>query len=174
LLLAKAVHAAVRPGDRLLEVGCGAGFVSLAAARRGAAVTCTDANPHAVALARHNGKQNALRVEVVEGDLLAGLEGPFDIVAFNPPYLPTADDEQVPGPLNLAFDGGADGNSVVLRFVEQVAKLRRRPREVLVVHSSLSDPVPLRRAMEALGYRGDVALEEAHAFERLTVQRFRV
>lgn len=172
LLLAKAVHAEVRRGERFLEVGCGSGYVSLVAARAGATVTCTDANPHAVALARHNAKQNGLAVQAVETDLLAGLTGPFDVVAFNPPYLPTAPDDYVPGPLNLAFDGGPDGNTVVLRFASQLGALRPPPRCVLVVHSSLSDPSPLRSAMAALGYADDVALDEAHAFERLTVQRF--
>lgn len=173
LLLAKAVHAEVRRGDRFLEVGCGSGYVSLVAAAAEAEVTCTDANPHAVTLARHNAKQNRLRLDAVEGDLVAGLAGPFDVVAFNPPYLPTAPDDYVPGPLNLAFDGGPDGNAVVLRFAEQLAGLKPLPRCVLVVHSSLSDPVLLTAAMQALGYAADVAVEEAHAFERLTVRRFR-
>jgi release factor glutamine methyltransferase len=173
LLLARAVHAEVQRGDRFLEVGCGAGLVSLVAAAAGAVVTCTDANPHAVALARHNARQNGLAVDAVETDLLAGLGGPFDVVAFNPPYLPTAADDYVPGPLNLAFDGGPDGNRVVLRFVGQVLALRPLPRALLVIHSSLSDPAPLKAALAAAGYANDVAAEEAHAFERLTVQRFR-
>jgi release factor glutamine methyltransferase len=173
VLLAKAVHAEVRKGDRFLEVGCGAGFVSLVAAHAGAKVTCTDANPQAVLLARTNAWENKLPLDVVGTDLLAGLAGPFDVVAFNPPYLPTAPDDYVPGPLNLAFDGGPDGNAVVLRFAEQLGRLRPLPRAVLVVHSSLSDPVPLQAALGRFGYRNDVALDEAHAFERLTVQRFR-
>lgn len=174
LLLARAVHTEVRRGDRFLEVGCGTGFVSLVAAAAGARVACTDANPHAVALARHNAKQNGLRLDAVETDLLAGVPGPFDVVAFNPPYLPTAPDDYVPGPLNLAFDGGPDGNAVVLRLARQLGALRPLPRCVLVVHSSLSDPAPLVAAMRSLGYADDVAAEEAHAFERLTVRRFRL
>jgi release factor glutamine methyltransferase len=173
LLLARAVHAEVKRGERFLEVGCGAGFVSLVAANAGAQVTCTDANRQAILLTRSNAWENKLPVEAVETDLLAGLVGPFDVVAFNPPYLPTAPEDYVPGPLNLAFDGGPDGNAVVLRFADQLSGLRPLPRCVLVVHSSLSDPGPLRAALQGLGYRNDVALEEAHAFERLTVQRFR-
>lgn len=173
LLLARAVHGEVRRGDRFLEVGCGTGFLSLLAAAAGAKVTATDANPQAVALARHNAKQNTLALEVLETDLLAGLTGPFDVVAFNPPYLPTAPEDYVPGPLNLAFDGGPDGNRTVLRFAHQIGALRPLPRCVLVVHSSLSDPQPLKQALSRLGYREETAFDEAHAFERLTVLRFR-
>jgi release factor glutamine methyltransferase len=172
-LLARAVHEHVERGSRVLEVGCGTGLVALTAAAAGAHVTATDANPHAVAVAQEAARQNRLPVEVVQADLMEGVGGPFDVVAFNPPYLPTAPDEYVPGPLNLAFDGGPDGNQTVLRFVGQLAKLRPRPATVLVVHSTLSDPAPLRKAMAALGYHADVAAEEGVAFERLTVQRFR-
>jgi release factor glutamine methyltransferase len=173
-LLAKAVAAEVKPGQRFLEVGCGTGFVSLVAARVGAAVTCTDANPRAIALARHNARENQLELTAIETDLLAGLAGPFDVVAFNPPYLPTAREEYIPGPLNLAFDGGPDGNTVVLRFAEQLGQLRPLAGTILVVHSTLSDPAPLQAALGKLGYRNDVVAEESHFYERLTVQRFRL
>lgn len=174
-LLAQAVHAEVagRRGLHFLEVGCGAGLVSMVAARAGCVVTCTDANPQAVALAAHNAKQNGLSVHAVETDLLAGLRGPFDLVAFNPPYLPTDPDERLPGVINLAFDGGRDGNETVLRFAAQLGALPRRPACVLVVHSSLSDPGPLRKVMSAFGYANDVVAEQGLDFERLTVQRFR-
>lgn len=171
-LLARAVSDLVKPGMRFLEVGCGAGLVSLVAAHVGAKVTCTDANDRAVVLARHNARENGLTLEARETDLMAGLPGPFDAIAFNPPYLPTASEEFIPGPLNLAFDGGIDGNQVVLRFAKQLAALRPLPALVLIVHSSLADPEPLRRDMAGLGYTNDVYLQESHFFERLTVQRF--
>lgn len=171
-LLARVVATEVRPGARFLEVGCGTGLVSLAAARAGARVTCADVNPVAVRTALHNARENRFEVEAVEADLLAGLEGPFDAVAFNPPYLPTAEDEHVAGPLDLAFDGGLDGNRVVLRFVEQLATLRPLPGIVWVIHSSLSDPVPLEKKMLDLGYEVEEAAHERFPFERLRVVRF--
>lgn len=171
-LLADAVGLEVRRGDRFLEVGCGAGIVAIVAARLCAHVTATDRNPHAVALAEQNARANSLRIDAREADLLEGLRGPFDVVAFNPPYLPTAPDDVVPGPLNLAFDGGPDGNATVLRFASQVAALRPLPRCVLVVHSSLSDPEPLKTALAAAGYSCDVAMERKLSWEWLRVLRF--
>lgn len=176
-LLAQAVHATLAqrpPGARLLEVGCGAGLVSLVAARAGAMVTATDLNPHAIELLRHNASENGLqaRVRTIQTDLLGGVPGPFDVVAFNPPYLPTTPAEYIPGPLNLAFDGGPDGNATVLRFAQQLGALRPLPATVLVVHSSLSDPRPLEAAMSKHGYSAGILLEESHFFERLTVRRF--
>ncbi len=171
-LLARAAVDAVRPEERFLEVGCGAGLVSQAAARAGAKVTATDLNPHAVELCRRNAEMNGLAVDVQERDLLDGLAGPFDVVAFNPPYLPTGPEDVVPGPLNLAFDGGRDGNETVLRFASQVAALSERPRLILVVHSSLADPRPLETALAPLGYSVRVVAEESHFFETIAVRAF--
>ncbi len=173
-LLARVVEEAVGSGTRFLEVGCGTGLVSMAAARAGATVTATDINPLAAALARRNGKHNGLPIDAVHADLMAGLRGPFDVIAFNPPYLPTAEEDKVQGPLNAAFDGGSSGNDVVLRFVEQLTAADWTAGQVLVIHSSLSDPEPLIAAMADAGYDNhDVAAEERHFMERLTVRRFR-
>lgn len=171
-LLAQAVARRVGPGDRFLEVGCGAGLVSIAAAKGGAHVVATDVNPEAARLCRYNAQENGVSVEAVVADLMAGLDAPFEVVAFNPPYLPTEPEDKVEGVLNLAFDGGESGNDVVLRFCEQLTELPALPREVLVIHSSLSDPRPLIEAMAGLGFAHDVEAEEAHFFERLTVRRF--
>ncbi len=107
-LLADVVRERVGPGKRFLEVGSGAGLVAMVAAEAGAEAFATDMNPHAAQLIGHNARANQLRVHVVRTDLVAGINGQFDVVAFNPPYLPTAEDERVPGPLNLAFDGHCD------------------------------------------------------------------
>lgn len=172
-LLASVVKERVKPGQRFLEVGCGAGIVAMTAARNGAEVTATDANPYAVELCTHNAKQNRLKMRVCETDLLDGLRGPFDVIAFNPPYLPTAEEDKVQGPLNLAFDGGLDGNEVVLRFAEQVKALDPLPDEILVIHSSLSDHAPLQASLAQAGYEHGVVKEEKHFFERLWVRSFR-
>lgn len=171
-LLARVVKEHAGNGVRVLEVGCGTGLVGLTAAKAGAEVTLTDANPFAVDLARHNAKENGVTVTAVETDLLHGLSGPFDVVCFNPPYLPTAEDDIVEGPLNLAFDGGLDGNQVVLRFIAQIGALPTRPGIVLVVHSSLSDPKPMILAMKKLGYEGVEVAKENFFYETLWVRKF--
>lgn len=173
-LLARTVADDVVAGGAWTDVGCGAGIVAMAAARAGAHVTATDINPRATRLTAANARANGLSLRVVCTDLLAGLRpgAAVDGVTFNPPYLPTAPDDVVAGPLNAAFDGGPSGNDVVLRLATQLAAWDIRPRRILVVHSSLSDPAPLSDAMRSLGYAGEVATREDHFFETLTVRRF--
>lgn len=174
-MLARVVQRHVGAGDRFLEVGCGTGLVALAAARLGAVCTATDRNPFAVRTAARNAAANRLPLDVVQTDLLAGLCGPFDVVAFNPPYLPTAEHEHLPGPLDWAFDGGPDGNVVVRRFVAQVEGLVARghgPRELLVVHSSIADTTVLEQGLARLGYGCTVEETGRFFYESITVRRF--
>jgi release factor glutamine methyltransferase len=74
---------------RLLDVGTGTGAIALAVKQElpDARVTATDSSPDALALAAENAAANGLQVELVETDLLAGLDGLFDLVVSNPPYV---------------------------------------------------------------------------------------
>ena len=86
--------ATVRPGDRVLELGCGSGAVSLAAALRteGVQVEALDSNVRAVECTRLGAELNGLsNVAVQLNTAEAGAEGelfsePFDLVFANPPY----------------------------------------------------------------------------------------
>jgi 16S rRNA (guanine1207-N2)-methyltransferase len=83
--------AEVRPGDHVLDMGCGNGSVGcLAAAMAGPTgkVTFVDSNVRAVALADHNAKANGLtNHDLVTSATLGGLPaGGFDVVLANPPY----------------------------------------------------------------------------------------
>jgi release factor glutamine methyltransferase len=74
---------------RVLDVGTGSGAIALAIAdeRPDAVVTATDVSPAALALARENAGRLELAVTFVETAFLDGLDGPFDLVVSNPPYV---------------------------------------------------------------------------------------
>lgn len=80
---------------RVLDIGVGSGAVALAIAdeHEGAQVAATDRSADALAVAEENRAKVGLdgRVELVEGELFAGLAGPFDLVVSNPPYVDPAD-----------------------------------------------------------------------------------
>ena len=75
----------------VLDVGTGSGAIALSIAYEhpGAHVVATDISVDALAVAAENRARHRLdeRVELVLGDLEAGLEGPFDLVVSNPPYV---------------------------------------------------------------------------------------
>jgi release factor glutamine methyltransferase len=74
---------------RVVDVGTGTGAIALALKheRPDARVTATDVSEEALALARENAEANGLDVTLVHADLLTGLDGPFDLVVSNPPYV---------------------------------------------------------------------------------------
>jgi len=93
----------VRAGERAVELGTGRGDIALELARRGARVEATDVNPAAVAVASARAQAEGLPVRFFVGDLFAPCKGAFDLVVFNPPYLPTGPQDRVAGALNAAL-----------------------------------------------------------------------
>lgn len=91
VLLAAACPAVA--GESVLDLGCGAGAVSLCLAARvpGLVQAGLEQQADYAALARRNAAENALGLEVVTGDLTAmpqGLRRGFDQVIANPPWYP--------------------------------------------------------------------------------------
>lgn len=91
VLLAAACDA--RPGQAVLELGCGAGVASLCLGWRvpGLQLTGLELQPAYAALARQNAAENGIGLEVIEGDLAAMPQElrarSFDHVIANPPYF---------------------------------------------------------------------------------------
>jgi release factor glutamine methyltransferase len=74
---------------RVLDVGTGTGAIALSIAQEhpGSRVTATDASTDALALARENADALGLDVRFVHADLLDGIDGTFELVVSNPPYV---------------------------------------------------------------------------------------
>jgi ribosomal protein L11 methyltransferase len=83
----RALEELLRPGMRVLDLGCGSGILAIAAARMGASrVLALDIDPLAVKAATENVAANRLGalVEVREGTLIAEVAAdPFDVVVAN-------------------------------------------------------------------------------------------
>lgn len=162
LLLLDAME--VPEGARVLEVGSGCGVVSLAAARRAELVVATDIRAEAAAATHRNATANALhsKVMVVRCDLASALKpgAAFDIVLFNPPYLPVRDGEET-------WSGGEKGVDVVLRLVRELPSLLRRGGSAFIVVSSLGRFEEAIRAAEEAGLTAETVAEKKQFFETL-------
>lgn len=132
----------------ILEIGTGSGIVSSVLMRHAPEhfYVSTDISPHAVACAKTNGLQ------VIRADLFAGLAGRFDLIIFNPPYLPTAPEERIDGWLDHAWNGGDDGRMVIDRFLLQAPAFLTDGGSVMLVVSSLTDIGKVRARMVSMGF----------------------
>ncbi len=171
-LLAEAALEETEPGMCILEVGAGSGFVSAVLKSNiiGIRVFATEINPYAARCAKANG------VEVVRTDLFRGIKPEsrgacFDIILFNPPYLPTSEEEKVPGWLNYAFDGGMSGRETLDRFLDEVRDYLKPGGKILVLISSITGLEVVKKKMEKLGFRVDIVLKKKVSFEELIVIR---
>lgn len=102
---------------RILDLGVGSGAILLAllTERPEAFGVGADRSAGALALTRENAAQLGMadRVALMQGDWAAAIDARFDLVASNPPYIPTADlaalAPEVQRDPRTALDGGADG-----------------------------------------------------------------
>lgn len=153
----------IRIGEKVLEIGTGSGIVSIQCALNGANVVCGDINPRAVALARRNAAANGVDIDVRETDVYSNIEGRFDTIVFNLPYLPVEDE----GELAKAWSGGPDGLGPLPRLLEGAPEHLLPDGRVVVVVSSLMDRAGLDKTLD--GYEVKVLGELPLFFERLQV-----
>ena len=110
---------------RVLDMGAGSGVIglTLACERPGLEVWLADISPDALALARENlasvGAGDG-QVQLVESDLFESVEGEFDLIVANLPYVPNGDEgslsrEVLRDPGSALF-GGEQGTEVMERF----------------------------------------------------------
>lgn len=104
------------PLRRAVDIGCGAGVGALviAQARHDAEVLAVDINPRALRMTAVNAELASLdNVSVYQSDILASVEGAFDLIVANPPYM--NDDRQ----RAYRHGGGALGEHLSLRIVAE-------------------------------------------------------
>ncbi|MEA1944591.1 MAG: HemK2/MTQ2 family protein methyltransferase [Euryarchaeota archaeon] len=133
---------------RILEIGTGSGIISSVMMHQIPEhfYVSTDISPHAVACTKTNG------VPVIRADMFTGLAGRFDLIIFNPPYLPTTPEERMDGWLDYAWNGGDDGRMIIDRFLKQAPAFLADGGGIMLVVSSLTDIEIVRARMVSVGF----------------------
>jgi release factor glutamine methyltransferase len=125
---------------KVLEMGCGTGIIALHCAKAGGLVTAVDINPKAVDCARANAKVNGLDVKVLHSDLFQDVEGSFDLIIFNPPYVP----DDIRGEIERSWAGGEDGVRVLERFLKDAPGHLVKGGRILVLLSTTMEDAALQ------------------------------
>jgi len=165
-LLLEAALAEVSDGDQVLETGTGLGLIA-AELSRVARVIATDINPHAVIAARRRG------VDTIRTDLLAGICGSFDLIVFNPPYLPTSPEERIDDWLEYALDGGPCGRDVIERFAHTAGNVLARNGRILILVSSLTGLHEVEALFSLQGFSPEIVRDQIVEDEVLYVLKIK-
>lgn len=106
----------VRPGDAVLDMCTGSGCIllSLMLERKLDRAVGADFSEDALAVAVRNARQLGVEAEWIHSDLFDNIDGTFDIILSNPPYIERAEIEQLMPEVRLheplmALDGHEDG-----------------------------------------------------------------
>ena len=172
VLLAR--HLPLQPGDVVLDLGAGAGLIGILAARRGHRVVATDLVPVYVDCLRANAFLNGVGalLEARTGDLFDPVRADaFDVIAANPPQMPTPPDREWSDPQSRMDNGGPDGWLLVDRIIRE-SPLHLKPGGRLVF--TLFGFLGIERGMQRLrdvGLEPRVVARDEQPFPRLARER---
>lgn len=113
---------------QVLDIGTGSGAIalSLKKARPNWQVMASDISSDALSLAQENAEANQLEVTFVQSDVFSAIEGKFDIIVSNPPYIAYEDNDEVginvfTSEPHLALFADEDGYAIYRQIIEQAS-----------------------------------------------------
>lgn len=121
---------------KVLEIGSGSG-IQLQTLKNlgvfGQNIIGSDINPEAVKCCKELG------FNCIESDLFQNFHGKFDLIVFNPPYLPKNKDEDLDS--QIATTGGKQGSEIINKFLEQAKEHLTPNSKIFLLTSSLTENI---------------------------------
>ncbi len=148
------------PDLKFLEIGAGSGIhlqTALLSGIKQENIFSSDINKKSVSHC------NLLGFHCIHSDLFENIRNKYDIIIFNPPYLP--EDAREPKSSRKNTTAGKKGNEIIIRFLTQAKNHLNKNGKMFLITSSLSEDV----SFSSLGYRAKEIGCEKLFFERLCV-----
>jgi release factor glutamine methyltransferase len=178
--LVELVQSAIRdPRSAILDVGTGSGVIplSLAAELPEAKILAVDVSDDALALAQENAARLNLsdRVRFLKSRLLENVDGVFDLIVANLPYVSTQDrhtlSPEVLHDPEVALFAGVQGDELVRELIDQ-APSRLRPSGILALEIGLGQSEALLSALAEKNYRDICSKNDYNGVTRFLFARY--
>ncbi len=111
---------------------------------------------------------NVLGFNCIHSDLFTEINETYDLIIFNPPYLPQ--DSREPKESQTATTGGVKGNEIILRFLKQAKTYLNKDGKIFLITSSLAEDIDFER----LNYKAKEIGCEKLFMERLCIWELRI
>jgi release factor glutamine methyltransferase len=150
---------------KVLDMGSGSGIQAQTCIRAGIKkenILSVDVDKDAVKFLKKKG------INAVYSDLFSKIKEKFDLILFNPPYLPEHKHDKAKD-----TSGGKKGYETILRFLKQAKSHLNKKGIILLLFSSLSDPNVILEYALKQGYKSNKLSSESLFFEKLYVYEFR-
>ncbi|MFT4304109.1 MAG: HemK2/MTQ2 family protein methyltransferase [Candidatus Woesearchaeota archaeon] len=133
-LLSKYVEKLIKPNYKVLDIGCGSGIQCETALKKTKSVLGVDINSNAIEYCKKSEYCNSAKFK--QSDLFSNIKKQkYDVIIFNPPYLPDAKD---PKNMKLYTTGGKKGYEIIERFLSEVNYYLTENGFILLLFSSLT------------------------------------
>ena len=146
---------------KVLDIGSGSGIQAEAALKKTKNVLAVDINKESVKLLKKKG------INAKYSDLFSNVKGKFDLIIFNPPYLPEEEKEDLE--TKLVTTGGKYGYEILERFFKDAKKFLNKNGKILIVFSSLTSKKKVGSLVKKYCFKFKLLEEKGLFFERLYV-----
>lgn len=171
--LVEEVLKAVTPGMEVLDLCTGSGCIAVSLAKfvPGAKVQGVDISPEALKVSEENARRNGVNVHFFLSDMFGQVEGKFDVIVSNPPYIPTGEIQGLMPEVkdfepHLALDGKEDG-LWFYRILAGEGKKYLKPKGTLMVEIGCDQGKDVSRIFKNNGYCDIKVIKDLAGLDRV-------
>ncbi|KAK9884018.1 hypothetical protein WA026_004953 [Henosepilachna vigintioctopunctata] len=158
-----------------LEIGSGSGVIISSLSfifEEKCLYFATDINPEACLATLNTASLNKCNVEVLNTDLSSGfINGIFDLLIFNPPYVITESEEYYTQAINKSWAGGNQGREVIDKFLRKLPEILSKRGICYLLLLKANDLQDVSNVVGKLGFKSKIILERKIIGEYLFVMK---
>lgn len=182
-LIIKNLNRFLDKDKKILDLGCGSGIIGLYSYKYTKNITFADIDLNALFISKINFYINYIKrdnnineiiknindikfpINFIQTNLFENIDERFDIIIFNPPYLPEIPNEDEK--TKRWVSGGTYGNEIILKFLGDLKDHLNNNGFSLLLFSSLSDPYKIIKRAKDLNYKYELIDKQKLFFEEL-------
>lgn len=165
-----------RKFDNILELGIGSGIISITLnLQLHSKVLGVDINESAIRLAKKNSENlKATDVEFIYSNLYENVEGKFDLIVSNPPYIDEVDyrelDKKILKEPKSALYGGVDGLYFYRKIIEKANEYLNE-NGVIAFEIGYNQKKSIFKILDEHGYINHKCIKDFNGFDRVIIAR---